>query len=754
MKIERYTTEMLFQLIPLNIYGNLLVTFLIALYLRDLVPFAKLAWWFGTFAFITAARHITLVLYRKSSGNSIRSFYLANFVEMSLSALLWGITGFIIFTTELAANTVITVTMMGVVMAGMTALSSDRRSLVTFITLIVFPYTVKMFLIRSPHTAVMGFFLILFYILIVYISLRMNRLVVSNLEFRETNRKIMEDLKEEEKKFRSIFEQAPAGICYYGGDLIIRECNQELSLILKTPLEKLINLDMHKLKDKNFVKTLEAPFKGESGTFEGSYNTLYSGESLWINLKCSLLDMNEGTSPMAVAILENRTEMHRIEEKISHMAYHDSLTGLPNRVLLKDRIGQALLQAGRQKNFGALLFLDLDNFKSINDSLGHDVGDLLLISAAGRIKNLLREEDTVARIGGDEFVVVLPKLHPAEGSSMSAAGLVAEKIHLALSEPFILKGKTLYTSTSTGIVLFSGEMREIDTLLKNADTAMYEAKREGRGKTHFYNIEMNQNMQKRLTMENCLRKALSGGELTPHFQPIVQRGDKDRVCGAETLLRWYSKELGFVSPGEFIPLAEETGMIMDIGEWLIREACSILSEWKNMDRALLDYLSVNISVNQLQQKSFAPMVLENIGKYGISPESLVLEITENVFAGNFEKITSNINELRNRGIRFALDDFGTGYSSLTYLKQMELDIIKIDRSFIRDMCGDSRDRTLVQAVQAIAENFRYTVVAEGVEEKEQVDLLDKIGCTYIQGFYYSKPMSRSDFERFTVKFNS
>lgn len=748
--------DLLFSQLPLVIHAALLVGSINIFYLKDIVPRRSLFIWYGILIAITLLRQTTYMLYKRDSHRHLKFFYISNFIGMVISSALWGGAGFIIFGPEALNNFLLVITILGIIIAGITSLASDRRLLITFITIMIVPLMVRVLLFRSDEYSIIGIFLGIFFVLIIFVAIRINRLIVSNLSFEESQMIIIEELKDSEERFRSIFENAPTGIFYYDQSLTISECNDAFAVLLNAPREKLLKLDMHNLNDKKIIPVLKKPlFSGEPGTYEGYYNSTISGKELWVNISCSPLRDEQGKIKGAVGIVQNRSEFHIIEEKMTYMAYHDNLTGLPNRLLLKDRLKQALLQAGRGNYYGAILFLDLDNFKSINDSLGHETGDLLLIEASLRIRDLLRNEDTVSRIGGDEFVIILNKLRESETASIAAAGLVADKVHHCLTEPFNINNKLLHTSTSVGIVLFSGKDKDIETLLKNADTAMYEAKKEGRSSTHYFNEVINQSMKKRVALENYLRLAVGNSELIPYFQPIIKiDNDVESVCGAEALLRWFHPSLGNISPAEFIPLAEETGQTLDIGEWLIEEICRIYGEWLKKGSVNLDYVSINLSVLQLQQKDFHKTILESLKRHEVPPSAVVLEITENVLVGNFDRVNSNISALRSEGIRFAIDDFGTGYSSLTYLKKLSLDIIKIDRTFIREIHDDRGDKTLVQAILNIARDFGFNVIAEGVEEEMQIGIMKELGCRFIQGYYFSRPLPADRFLEFYERFTT
>jgi diguanylate cyclase (GGDEF)-like protein/PAS domain S-box-containing protein len=748
--------DLLFSQLPLSVIAILIVATVNVLFLRNSIDRSSIIFWLGSILFITIVRLILYKAYKKDGHRHISAFYRMNLFSMLFSSVIWGASGFFIFGPEPLNNFLVVITILGIVITGITSLASDKKHLFPFITIILIPLTIRIFLYGEQPYLTVGLYLFIFFILINLVALKVNRLIEKNLDFEESHRNMIENLTISEQRFRSIFENAPSGIFYYNKDLTIFECNEAFATIVKSPKERLINLNMNNLKDEKVIPTIKGPFEGEEiSSYEGYYDAMLSGAKIWVSMTCSPLKDEKGNITGAVGIVQDRSELHQVEEEMTYMAYHDSLTGLPNRLLLKDRLGQALHHTRRHSQYGAVLFLDLDNFKNINDSLGHETGDKLLIEVSKRIKALLRNEDTVSRIGGDEFVIVLSRLRESVEASMAASSLVADKIHYSLSEPFAIENKTLYSSTSIGIVLFSREDKDIETLLKSADTAMYEAKKEGRGTTHYFNESINESMKKRLSLESHLRQAPARGELVPYFQPIIRMDEeKPVIVGAETLLRWFHPESGSISPGIFIPLAEETGLILKMGEWLIGEVCRYYRQWIDNNNFVPDYISINLSVLQLQQKDFHMIVLENLDKYAINPARIVLEITENVLVGHFERVNRNIDQLREKGVRFALDDFGTGYSSLTYLKKLSLDTIKIDRSFIMDITENRKDRTLVQAILQIARDFDFKVIAEGVEEESQNQLLREMGCRFIQGYYYSKPLSPEDFASFMQTFRT
>ncbi len=432
------------------------------------------------------------------------------------------------------------------------------------------------------------------------------------------------------------------------------------------------------------------------------------------------------------------TERKQAEARIAELATLDPLSGLPNRVLLNDRLLHALASARRRSDWVGLMFIDLDRFKHVNDSLGHEVGDDLLRAVARRFQSCLRESDTLARLGGDEFVVVLDSLHSAED-----AKIIADKILRCLSDPFSVGPHTLVTSASIGVSIFPTDAEDAATLMRHADTAMYHAKGMGRNAVQFFSGEMNQRAVERHLLETALREALEGGQFRLAYQPQLEVVS-NRLVGAEALIRWHHPEWGEISPGKFIPLAEDSGLIAPIGDWVLREACRQLQAWQAFPSLRV---AVNLSVGQLRDSAqFLERARATIGEFAVDPTRIEFEITETLLASNVADHARVLRQLGELGCGISVDDFGTGYSSLSYLKRLPIDTVKIDRSFIRDIVSEPDDAAIVSAVVAMAKKLKLDVVAEGVETHRQLEVLRELGCDRYQGYLFSPAVAPEEFE--------
>ena len=547
-------------------------------------------------------------------------------------------------------------------------------------------------------------------------------------------------LQASEGRYRLILQHSPTGILHYNNDLIITYCNNRLANILQAPIEKLIGLDMKRLKDQRVLPALRSAIEGQEGVYEGEYLSTLSGAQIWIAMSCTPLHGIHGQNEGGIAIVEDVSDKRKSEEEIRHLAYYDPLTHLPNRRLLMDRLGHALSTSTRSQEFGALMILDLDHFKSINDTQGHDVGDRLLVEVAQRLAACLRQEDTVSRLGGDEYVVMLERLGQSERSAATQAEGTAEKIRFALSLPYVLGGSEAeyFSTTSIGLTLFRGQDDSAEVLLKQADVALYQAKDAGRNVVRFFSPAMQSAIESRAALQGALRRGLDKGEFCLYYQPQIDQAD--RLIGAEALIRWLPPGQGVVLPAQFIPLAEESALILQLGQWVLDTACAQLKTWERDPRTRDLQLSVNVSARQFHQPDFIEQVRQSLLASGADPTRLKLELTESVVLDNIETVIGRMQDLDRLGVGFSLDDFGTGYSSLSYLKRLPLDQIKIDQSFVRDVPGDPNDSAIVRAILAMSQSLGLQVIAEGVETQAQRDFLFENGCNAYQGYLFGRPL--------------
>lgn len=448
------------------------------------------------------------------------------------------------------------------------------------------------------------------------------------------------------------------------------------------------------------------------------------------------------------AIVRDISERKKAEEEIRFRAYYDSLTRLPNRQLLLDRLEQAIMTSQRSEDFNAILFIDLDRFKSINDSLGHNTGDLLLIDTAARIKHCIREIDTAARFGGDEYVVLLKHIGKEQDEASFNAKRIAQSINRTFQQPFILNHQEIHITCSIGITIFPISDDSVEDIIKHADTAMYSAKESGRNKIAFYLSEMHETVLKRLALEKDLRTAVKNKQLSVHYQP--QLNQQNQVIGVEALARWMHPEHGFVNPETFIGIAEETGLINELGQFILEQAINDMLSLQQ-DDCMPPQLSINISPHQFRHSEFVSLIKSALGLHQLEPHFLTLEVTESVIINNLNETISKFEDLRQLDIRMSLDDFGTGYSSLSHLKRLPLDELKIDKSFVFDLLKDPHDALLVQTILNIASEFGLDTVAEGVEDEDQLAFLQSKGCKYYQGYYFSRPLPLSELKAFMQK---
>lgn len=555
-------------------------------------------------------------------------------------------------------------------------------------------------------------------------------------------------LKRQLKRLKSIYRHSHDAIFIFDpSDGTLVDFNPRAAEFLNVPAEQLKNVQLFELHDEEeaYLRPLvDDVMDSEQGrSLKLKYRT-GDGRTIPAEVSASRIELDDGG--LLLCIARDISEREDAAERIQHLAYHDTLTNLPNRTLLTDRINRALARTRRTGKNGALLFLDLDKFKRINDSLGHSVGDELLKELARRLRLTLREEDTVARLGGDEFVVLLEGLDQRHEHAISKASEIAAKIRAVFSEEFHLHGHELYVTSSIGIVTFPHDGETVEALLRHADTAMYHAKGAGRDGARVFEQQMDEAAVSQLRLESELKVGLREGQLELFFQPVLTIKD-GRVLGAEVLLRWQHPTAGMIAPTEFLPYIENSALMLKLDEWVLLESCRLLGDLQvapNIQPP--QWLSINISHQQFHQPDFLERIMRILEQTGADPHRLQFEITETILIKDTSELIDRMHAMKRLGISFAIDDFGTGYSSLADLRQLPIDTLKIDHTFIRDIASDPNDASIVRTVLSMAQHFGISVIAEGVETREQLQFLRDAECTYYQGYLGRPPLSRSTFE--------
>jgi diguanylate cyclase (GGDEF)-like protein/PAS domain S-box-containing protein len=559
-------------------------------------------------------------------------------------------------------------------------------------------------------------------------------------------RRTEQALRKSEEQFRQLAENIPQVFW-------ITNAEQDQGIYISPAYEKIWGRTLESLganpdswresiHPDDYTRVFAALKKAPLGEYLEEYRIVRpDGTVRWVHDRAFPVANEQGQVYRIAGIVEDITDRKEAEQRLLHLAHYDSLTNLPNRVLFRDRLTQTIARANRNKQIVALIFIDLDRFKEINDTLGHDTGDCLLTGVATRLKNTLRQADTLARLGGDEFTLIVEDLyHETEYENIVIT--IAQKILESFSSPFSVGGKELFVTPSIGITLYPFDADDVDSLLKCADVAMYHAKALGRNNYQFYAAEMNAMAPERLKVEHNLRRALEREEFRLHYQPKVNLITGE-ICGVEALLRWQRPDHGLVSSAGFIPLLEETGLILPVGEWVLRAALTQIKSWQ-MAGVTPVPIAINFSARQFQQKDLERMVRRALDEVKIDPMLLELEITESSLMKNEKQAIRTLLNLKSLGIHLSIDDFGTGYSSLSYLKRFPVDTLKIDQSFVKDITTDTDDALITRTIITMAHNLKLKAVAEGVESEGQLTFLRSLNCDYGQGYYFSRPLPAHD----------
>jgi diguanylate cyclase (GGDEF)-like protein/PAS domain S-box-containing protein len=757
---QQFNVQMKEELLNLA-YKNLLsssiaitINSIILVYLLwDVVQQKHLMLWLVMILFVTFFRFMAAYYYNRNKNHySIVKWDRIFLLGIVGSSLLWAGVSIFLFPTTIEYQTLVIILLVGMGAGATSSLASNLKAIRIFLLMLLIPLIFRLFFEGSYIHHTIGVLTIIFLLLMLGVSQQFYLNLYNTAKTKLLFEQAKDRLKVTQGSFQTIFNQAPTGIFYYDKELKINQLNREFAKILKVPDKAmLLGLEIRKIPDSRVLPAIESVLNGVDGYYEGEYITKIQKISIWITLRTSpIYDANHNIIG-GVGIVSDITSQVEAQKKIEYQAFYDTLTDLPNRSQLDDRLKQAVIHYRKYGMISAILFLDLDHFKKTNDSLGHNIGDELLKSSGKRLQSIIRDEDLIARLGGDEFVILLGNLGQKVSPAITFSEEMADKIHTMMQKPFYLQGHTLNVSTSIGIAILNNSKDTPSNLLKYADTAMYQSKKDGRGCTNFYRDEMNIELKRRLDIENILRNAIENNELKVYYQPIIAF-DTRQLVGAEALMRLHSKKLGDIYPDEFIPIAEETGLILSIGEWVLNRAIEDFMQWRKMlPDSSLERIAINISTKQFANDNFIDIVKRVINQKNIDPQMVELELTESIIIKDIKESISKMNQLRDMGIGVSIDDFGTGYSSLSYLKMLPFSSLKIDKSFTQDIRNINEEHKLINTIISIAKGFNMDIVVEGVENDTQYNYLLNRHCDFFQGYYCSHAISADKFEEFIKK---
>ncbi|NEW60955.1 EAL domain-containing protein [Sulfurovum sp. bin170] len=620
-----------------------------------------------------------------------------------------------------------------------------KTTILLFTAIALLPLSI--FFINISNTIIVIALITLIYMLLALSSVHLNRLYYDIAKNQERYYEAKKRLDIKEKKLSSLLGQAPIGIFYYDNSLKILNYNRLFYEIfgLETNLK---GFNLKGLEDKEAVEVMSSVLKNKSSKqYMGSYNFSFQEKTIWAELTCSALLDDRGIVTGGIGILEDKTTEHQAFEKINQISLRDSLTGLPNRRSYKNFMLELIESPQNQSNYSILFYMDLNNFKQINDTFGHFVGDGLLIEVSDRFKSLNIRNSHLSRLGGDEFLLAMPFVSSMEIYTKERAKGIAEHIKKLFLKVFEIEGLDLYMTTSIGIVIIEPKTDNINNIIRQADMAMYQTKKDGQNNISFYNHTLDLEQQELTTLQQDLNHAIGNGDLELYYQPIVDIKD-DRLTAVEALIRWNHPEKGLIMPDRFIPMATESGLINRVGWWVADEVCRQLSEWRAKDIINFEYIAININARQLHEVDFSKHIEGCILKYKINPAMLKLEVTETTLIDSFTKTQKIIKDLKSRGVECNIDDFGTGYSSLSYLRKLSFKVLKIDRFFIAEIFTNEDDLKLVESIIGIGKQFNYKIIIEGIETMEQKrKILEINDDVCYQGFLCSRAIPALEFEK-------
>ena len=746
--IDESMVTRLYSLSQKSIIAILVFSLLLAYSLYDSLSLSIILWE-GVILLLSVFR-IYLAYLNKVKPNKFKvlTWYKIFVFLAFLTATMFAMVGsFGLFYLTDVEQVFVVATLVGMTGGALSSLFPDIRIVIGYVSIIIIPLVVSLLFLNSDMHTILSFLVLIYYVMQIIIILNIYK-QNSELEKRkeEVHNEQLELLKKEEA-LDYFFEQAPIGIFSYDMDLIVSDTNQAFLDLFSLSREEMVGISLYDLPDNRPLSALHKALQSPQ-TYSGPYKSM-KGNELWVEAQCFPVHNYYNDIVGGICLLENKTKEHVALEEVQHLALHDPLTSLLNRRGLKEYVNTFMSREEHKTLYSLLIYLDLNKFKHINDSLGHKAGDKLLISIAKRLKMFVDNACLVSRFGGDEFIVVSPFVASTIRDAEFESKLCIENIQKAFVDVFNVDDMKLSVSTSIGIVIIEPKNSNIDEIIRYADIAMYQAKKSTGNTISYYDTNLDKERKKLFTLQHDLLYAAANNELKVYLQPIVKMKN-DALYAAEALLRWEHPKMGHLSPKEFIPIAIETGMISEITWWLLEELCKYIQMLKKNDLWNLAYISINVNAKQLLLNHFVEEFLQILHTYGLHTSDIMIEITERSLIDNFEDTQDVISTLRKEGIKCAIDDFGIGYSSLSYLKKLSFDTLKVDMEFIKDIENRPDDIVLVKTILNIGKQFQYNLVVEGIEEQKQKELLLAIDETLIyQGFLFSKAIP---YDAFTEKF--